>query len=94
MLAWHEREPEKEKSLWQMKKKQLCRTMFHVLQDLVIGNRQKNRTFWERTATHYNNNRPLCCPRHLAKSLETKWGAIKHVWQNFVTNSGCSQQEQ
>ncbi len=60
--------------------------MFHVLQDPVIGNGQKNQTFWVRIATHHNNNRPLCCAKHLAKSLETKWGAIKHDVAKFCDN--------
>jgi hypothetical protein len=47
--------------------------------------RAKESIFWERIATHYNNNRCLCCAKHLAKSLETKWGAIHMLWQNFVT---------
>ncbi len=56
MLAWRERKPEKEKSLWQMKKKQLCQSMFHVSQEPAIGNRQKNQKFWERIAKPYQNN--------------------------------------
>jgi hypothetical protein len=28
----------------------------------------------------------LCCAKHLAKSLETKWGAIKHDVTKFCDN--------
>ncbi len=60
--------------------------MCHVSQDPAIGNGQKDQTFWERIATYYNNNRPLCCAKYLAKSLETKWGVIKHDVAKFCDN--------
>jgi hypothetical protein len=67
-------------------KKQLCQLMFHVFQDLVIGNGQKNQAFWKGITTHYNNNQPVCCAKHLARSLETKWGVIKHDVVKFCDN--------
>ncbi len=53
-----------------MKKKQLCRSMFHVSQDPPIGNRQKNQTFWEKF---------FCC--NLSLELRTKARACKVTGQ-------------
>jgi hypothetical protein len=66
--------------------KQVCIFVFHVSQDPIIGNGQKNQTFWERIVAHYNNNRPISCGEHLARSLETKWGLIKHDVSKFCGN--------
>jgi hypothetical protein len=66
--------------------KQLCWSMFHVLQDPLIASGHNNQAFWKRNTIHYNNNRPLCCVEHLARSLKTKWGMIKHNVTNFCGN--------
>jgi hypothetical protein len=51
----------KEKKIVANEEKQLCQSMFRVLQDPIIGNGEKNQAFWKRITTHYNNNQPLCC---------------------------------
>lgn len=82
MFAWCG----KEKKIVANEEKQLCQSMFHVLQDPVIGNMQKNQAFWKGITTHYNNNQPLCCAKRLARNLETKWGVIKHDVAKFCGN--------
>jgi hypothetical protein len=52
-----------------------------VSQDCVMGNQQKACVFWERITEHYNENRPDGV-RPL-RSLETKWGLIKHNVSKF-----------
>ena len=49
-----------------------------VSQDPVYGNGQRNSAFWERITTHFNHNKPRAKPVRQARSLETKWGHIKH----------------
>ena len=52
-----------------------------VSQNRVVGNQQKTCVFWERIPEHYNANRPDGV-RPL-RSLETKWGLIKHNVSKF-----------
>jgi hypothetical protein len=62
----------------------LCCSFLHILQDLVIGNKQKSTTFWDRVQNHFNE---LCldsCALRSIRSLETKWGIIKHDVAKFV----------
>ena len=56
----------------------LCRSFLAVSQDPVCGNGQRNSAFWERITTHFNQNKPRANPMRPARSLETKWGHIKH----------------
>jgi hypothetical protein len=63
---------------------QCCRSFLHISQDPVVGNGQRKEALWERVALHYNQNRPAglhVCP---ARSLEWKWGTIKHDVARFV----------
>ncbi len=76
----------KEKKIVANEEKQLCQSMIRVLQDPIIGNGEKNQAFWKRITTHYNNNYPLCCVECIARSLETKWGVIKHNVAKFCGN--------
>lgn len=57
---------------------QLCRSFLSVSQNLVPENGQKNQAFWERVQNHYNQNRPGGVAERPARSLESKWGVIKH----------------
>jgi len=66
--------------------KQVCRSVLHVSQDPIIANGQKNQAFWERIITHYNNNHLASCRECLARSLETKWGFMKHDVAKFCGN--------
>ena len=64
-----------------MEEEQLCKSVLLVSQDRVVGNQQKASVFWERITEHYNENRPDGV-RPL-RSLETKWGLIKHNVSKF-----------
>ena len=63
--------------------RQLCRSVLHVSQDPVVGNGQRATTFWERITKHYQENRPGGCAERPSRSLETKWGVIKHDVSKF-----------
>ncbi|KAG0574448.1 hypothetical protein KC19_VG262800 [Ceratodon purpureus] len=56
--------------------RQLCRSVIAISQDPIVGNQQKSNAFWDRIFVHYNENRPA--GERPARSLETKWGLIKH----------------
>ncbi|KAG0596302.1 hypothetical protein M758_UG241400 [Ceratodon purpureus] len=62
--------------------KQLCRSVLHVTQDRIVGNQQRANVFWERITVHYQENQPQG-PRP-QRSLETKWGTIKHNISKFI----------
>ncbi len=66
--------------------KQVCRFVLHVSQDLITRNGQKNQVFWEQIVVHYNNNCPTFYGEHPARSLEIKWGLIKHEVAKFCGN--------
>ena len=71
----------KGKNFIRVEEEQLCRSVMLVSQDRVVGNQQKAGVFWERITEHYNANRPDGV-RPL-RSLETKWGLIKHNVSKF-----------
>ena len=71
----------KGKNFIRVEEEQLCKSVMLVSQDRVVGNQQKAGVFWERIAEHYNENRPDGV-RPL-RSLETKWGLIKHNVSKF-----------
>jgi hypothetical protein len=52
-----------------------------VSQDRIVGNQQRAGVFWERISDHYDEHR-LDAPRP-QRSLETKWGLIKHDVSSF-----------
>ena len=56
----------------------LCRSDLYILQDQIAGNGQPNTAFWEHITRHFNKNKPCGTPLRPARSLETKWGHIKH----------------
>jgi hypothetical protein len=66
--------------------KQVCRFVLHVSQDLITWNGQKNQVFWEQITTRYNKNCPTFYREHPARSLEIKWGLIKHDVTKFCGN--------
>ncbi|XP_024401721.1 uncharacterized protein [Physcomitrium patens] len=72
---------------------QLCRSYLHVLQDSGVENKQKAGSFWHRVQVHYNCNRPQGCGERPARSLETKWGMIKHDVAKFIENYGAVRAE-
>jgi hypothetical protein len=61
--------------------RQLCRSVIAISQDPIAGNQQKSNAFWDRIFVHYNENRPA--GERPARSLETKWGLIKHDVSKF-----------
>jgi hypothetical protein len=80
----------------------LCRSSLHVSQDPICGNGQRSTAFWERILKHYNDHRPTGCDPRPSRSLETKWGLIKHdvvkfcgVYKSVVAlnESGTSAQD-
>jgi hypothetical protein len=56
----------------------LCRSFLAVSQDPICGNGQRNVAFWNRIAAHFNQSKPRSSPVRPTRSLETKWGQIKH----------------
>ena len=66
----------KGKNFNRAEEEQLCRSVLYVSQDRIVGNQQKAGVFWERISEHYDEHRPdVVRPQ---RSLETKWGLIKH----------------
>ncbi|KAG0504682.1 hypothetical protein M758_N026500 [Ceratodon purpureus] len=64
--------------------RQLTRSILAISQDPISGNQQKGNAFWERIYTHYDQFRPG--GHRGARSLESKWGAIKHDVAKFIGN--------
>jgi hypothetical protein len=64
--------------------RQLCRSFLHVSQDPIAGNGQRAGAFWDRIARHYQEHKPQGREDRPVRSLETKWGAIKHDVAKFV----------
>ena len=58
-----------------------------ISQDPIVGNQQKSSAFWERIYEHYDSFNPVV--HRGARSLESKWGIIKHDALKFM---GCYQQ--
>ena len=56
----------------------LCRSFLHVSHDPIVGNGQCSTAFWERITKHFNQVKPRGSPLQPARSLEMKWGHIKH----------------
>jgi hypothetical protein len=71
----------KGKNFIRVEEEQLCKSVRLVSQDRVVGNQQKAGVFWERITEHYNENRPDGVQP--LRSLETKWGLIKHNVSKF-----------
>jgi hypothetical protein len=52
----------------------------------MIGNEQKSAMFWDSMQNHFNESHPTSCAPRYARSLETKWGIIKHDVAKFIGN--------
>jgi len=52
----------------------------------VIKNEQKSAMFWDRVQNHFNESHLTSCIPRYARSLETKWGIIKHDVSKFIGN--------
>jgi hypothetical protein len=64
--------------------RQVCRSVLHISQDPIQGNGQRKEAFWNRIEAHYNQHKPIGGGDRPARSLETKWGAIKHDIAKFI----------
>jgi hypothetical protein len=62
----------------------VCRSVLHISQDPIAGNGQRKEAFWECITTHYNQNKPIGGGERPSRSLETKWGIIKHDVAKFI----------
>jgi hypothetical protein len=62
---------------------QLCRSQLCILQDPIVGNGQRREAFWERVCVHFNRHRPRGVGARTARSIETKFGIIKHDVSKF-----------
>ena len=71
----------KGKNFNRAEEEQLCISVLFVSQDRIVGNQQRAGVFWERITEHYDEHRPDA-PRP-QRSLETKWGLIKHDVSSF-----------
>ena len=63
----------------------LCCSFLHVSQDPIAGNGQRSTAFWKRITKHFNQVKPCGSPLRPARSLETKWGHIKHDVDKFCS---------
>ena len=72
------RKPRKGKNFNADEERSLCTSFLAVSQDPICGNGQRNSAFWDRITAHFNENKPRSNPVRPARSLETKWGNIKH----------------
>jgi hypothetical protein len=62
--------------------RQLMRSVLAIFQNPVAGNQQKHGAFWERILLYYNECRPWGFKG--SRSLESKWGLIKHDVTKFI----------
>jgi hypothetical protein len=83
-LGLHEggRASTKGKNFIPEEERQLTRSIMAVSQDLIVSNQQHKGAFWECIAKHYDQNRRT--GNRGARSLESKWGVIKHDVGKFI----------
>jgi hypothetical protein len=67
---------------------QLCCCQLCISQDSIVGNGQRREAFWERVCTHFNQHRPRGLGARTARSIETKFGVIKHDVSKFYGAHG------
>jgi hypothetical protein len=67
--------------------RQLARSVLAISKYLNVGNEHKSSALWERIYEHHDNFNPVV--HRGARSLESKWGVIKHDALKFM---GCYQQ--
>ena len=70
--------PRKGKNFSADEERSLCRSFLVVSQDPICGNGQHNSAFWDRITAHFNHSKPRSNAVRPSRSLETKWGNIKH----------------
>jgi hypothetical protein len=83
-LAHSQSKARKGKKIIVVQEQQLCCSFLHISQDSMIENGQKSTTFWDWVQNHFNNLRLVGCAPRFARSVETKWGIIKHDVAKFV----------
>jgi hypothetical protein len=64
--------------------RQLTRSVLSISQDPIVGNQQRAAAFWERIGAHYEEHRPVGMGFRGTRSLESKWGQIKHDLSKFI----------
>ena len=64
--------------------RQLTRSVLAISQDPIVGNQQRATSFWERIGEHYEEHRPIGMGFRGSRSLESKWGLIKHDLGKFI----------
>jgi hypothetical protein len=74
--------PAKGKKFVPEEERQLTRSVLAISQDPICGNQQKGNALWERIYLHYEQCRPG--GHRGARSLESKWGTIKHDVGKFI----------
>jgi hypothetical protein len=74
--------PTKGKNFVLEEERQLTRSVLAISQDPICGNQQKGNAYWERIFLHYDQCRPG--GHRGARSLESKWGTIKHDVGKFI----------
>ena len=74
--------PAKGKNFVHEEERQLTRSVLVISQDPICGNQQKGNAYWERILLHYEQCRPG--GHRGARSLESKWGTIKHDVGKFI----------
>jgi hypothetical protein len=80
------RKKRKGKNFCAEEERQLCRSFLAVSQDPIPGNGRRTPAFWDRIHEHYTKNKPENAGERPARSLESKWGIIKHEVEKF---DGC-----
>ena len=62
---------------------QVTRSVLAISQDPIVGNQQKDSTFWNRIHEHFKLHRPgIDCT---IRSLDSKWKNIKHDIEEFIS---------
>jgi hypothetical protein len=67
---------------------QVCRSQLSISQDPIVGNGQRKESFWDRVGIHYKRHQPRSGGECKPRSIETKWGVIKHDVGKFVSAYG------
>lgn len=60
-----------------------CRSFLTISHDPISNNCQHNTAFWDHITLHYNHAKAKGNPDRPSRSLESKWGAIKHDVAKF-----------
>jgi hypothetical protein len=74
----------KENNFVTKEEKQLCCSFLHVSQDPTTGTDLRWIAFWDQIYEQYNQNQHVCGVEWPTRSLEIKWGVIKHDVTKFI----------